>query len=100
MFKKEVIDLKNKFNSRNRSININEIMCVNFSSSDGNINYSIPCTKEDIFAEIEEKLYKEYPNYRETNNIFVFNGCSIQRFKTIAENRIESGKTILLVNSL
>ena len=96
MLKKEVIDLKNKFNYQNRTINRNEMMCVNFNSSDGYINYSIPCTSSDIFAEIEEKLYKEYPKYRETNNFCLYNGETILRFKTIAENKIESGKPIIL----
>ena len=62
MLEKEVINLNNKLNSQNR-INRNEMMCVNFTSSDQNINYSIPCTSSDIFAELEEKLYKEYPKY-------------------------------------
>ena len=96
MLKKEIIDLNNKLNSQNRVININEMMCVNFTSSDGYINYSIPCTSSDIFAAIEEKLYKEYPKYRETNNGFLHNGNLILRFKTIAENKIESGKPIIL----
>ena len=93
MHKKEVLYLRNKLNSQKRNININEMMCVNFISLDQNINYSIPCTKSDIFAEIEEKLYKEY---RDTNNVFLYNGDSIHRFKTISENKIESGKPIIL----
>ena len=96
MHKKEVLYLRNKLNSQKRNININEMMCVNFISLDQNINYSIPCTKSDIFAEIEEKLYKEYPQYRDTNNVFLYNGDSIHRFKTISENKIESGKPIIL----
>ena len=98
MHKKEVLYLRNKLNSQKRNININEMMCVNFISLDQNINYSIPCTNSDIFAEIEEKLYKEYPQYRETNNGFLHNGNLILRFKTIAENKIESGKPIILNN--
>ena len=43
-------------------------MCVYFTSSDQKINYPIPCINTDIFAEVEEKLYKEYPEYRNTNN--------------------------------
>ena len=96
IYKKDMIDLKNKLNYQNRIININEMMCVNFTSLDGYINYSIPCTSSDIFAEIEEKLYKEYPKYRETNNVFLYNGDSILRFKTIAENKIKSGEPIIL----
>ena len=88
--------MKNKLNSPNKTIKKSEIMSVNFSSSDGNINYSIPCIGSDIFAEIEEKLYKKYPKYRENNNIFLYKGSCILRFKTIAENKIENGEPIIL----
>ena len=88
--KKEMIDLKNNL------INKSDMMCVHFSSSNGEINYSIPCVNSDIFEEIERKLYKEYPKYRETNNIFLYNGSSINRLKTIEENKIKSGELILL----
>ena len=93
-------NLKNKLNSQNRFININDVMSVNFISSDGNIHYSIPCISSDIFAEIEEKLYKFYPTYRETNNTFLYNGNSILRFKTLAENKIENGIPITLYNNI
>ena len=71
-------------------------MCVNFISPDHKINYSIPCLDIDIFAEIEEKLYKEYPEYRETNNYFIANGKQILRFKTISQNNIGSGFPVML----
>ena len=45
--KEDWIYLKNKLNSQNKTIKISEIISVNFSSSDGNINYSIPCIDLD-----------------------------------------------------
>ena len=98
--KEEMSNLKNKLNSQNRFFNINDVMSVNFISSDGNIHYSIPAISSDIFAEIEEKLYKFYPKYRETNNTFLYNGNSILRFKTLAENKIENGIPITLYNNI
>ena len=70
--------------------------CVNFTSTDQRINHAIPCLKTDIFAEIEEKLYKEYPEYRETNNYFIANGKEILRFKSIADNNIGNGLPVML----
>ena len=58
---------------------------------DQKIHYPIPCLSTDIFAEIEEKLYKEYPEYRETNNFFIANGKEILRFKSISDNNIGNG---------
>ena len=71
--------------------------CVTFISSDQKIVYAIPCSGDDIFAEIEEILYKEYPEYRETNNTFLANGKEVLRFKSISDNNIGTGKPIMLI---
>ena len=74
-----------------------KIKKVNFVSTDKKLNYSVPCIDEDIFAEIEEKLYKKYPEYRETNNNFIFNGEPVLRFKTISQNNIRSDLPVTMV---
>ena len=79
--------------------NLNDIISLNFSSTDQKINYSLACLKNDIFAVVEEKLYKEYPEYRETNNFFIQSGQSILRFKTLKENNIKPGLPIMLFNN-
>ena len=89
------LQLKNN-NIPNNNVNFNDIMCVNFISSDQNVHYAITCLKTDIFAEVEEKLYKQYPEYRETNNYFISNGKQILRFKTIEENNIGNGLPVIL----
>ena len=72
------------------------MISVNFISTDNNIHYSIPCASTDIFAEIEEKLYKKYPEYRDTNNGFLYKGNNILRFKNLKDNNIENGEPISL----
>ena len=72
------------------------MMCVYFTSSDQNIHYPIPCINTDIFAEVEEKLYKQYPEYRGTNNYFISNGKKILKSKTIEENNIGNGLPVIL----
>ena len=79
------------------NINFNDIMCVNFISSDKNVHYAMSCLKTNTFAEIEEKLYKQYPKYRETNNNFIANGTQVLRFKTIDENKIGNGLPVTLI---
>ena len=69
-------------------------MVVHFISGDGKINYGIQCLKTDIFAEVEEKLYQIYDEYRETNNIFIAKGNIVKRFKKICENNINNGDKI------
>ena len=73
------------------------MMTVNFISSDSKVHFAIPCIKSDIFAIIEEKLYEQYPEYRETNNNFLANGAQVLRFKTIEYNKIGNGLPVELV---
>ena len=80
-----------------KNVDFDDIMCVNFISSDQNVHYAASCLKSNTFAEIEEKLYKQYPQYRETNNSFIANGTQVLRFKTIAENKIGNGLPVTLI---
>ena len=83
--------------NNNFNININDMVCINFISSEQKIHFAVPCIKSNIFAEIEEKLYKQYPAFRETNNTFLVNGTIVLRFKTIAENKIDHGFPVTLM---
>ena len=87
----------NNTNIQNNNVNFNDIMCVQFISSDQNVHYAVPCIKTNTFAEVEEKLYKQYPQYRETNNTFLANGMQVLRFKTIDENKIGNGLPVTLI---
>ena len=84
-------------NNIQKNVDFDDIMCVNFISSDQNVHYAASCLKTNTFAEIEEKLYKQYPQYRETNNNFIANGTQVLRFKTIAENKIGNGLPVTLI---
>ncbi len=55
------------------------------------------CFETDVFAEVEEKLYKKFEEYRETNNNFISKGHGILRFKKICENNIKNGDVIQLI---
>ena len=94
----KLLNLKvNNFNSKGeKMVKESQIAVINFSSLDQKVHYATSCLNSSIFAEIEEKLYKIYPEYRETNNIFIANGKTILRFKTIAENGIGNGFPVVL----
>ena len=96
----ELNNFKAQLNNNNiikKNVDFDDIMCVNFISSDQNVHYAATCLKTNTFAEIEEKLYKQYPQYRETNNSFIANGTQVLRFKTIAENKIGNGLPVTLI---
>ena len=83
--------------SNNDNFKLNEMMCVNFISTNQKVHFAVPCLKKNTFAEVEEKLYQQYPEYRETNNNFIANGTQVLRFKTIAENKIGTGLPVTLI---
>ena len=95
------IELQNEKNKTNKKMfDYNDMIAINFISTDQKINkFPISCVKTDRFAEIEEKLYQEFEEFRETNNTFMVNGTTILRFKKMSENNIKDGDTIQLIKN-
>ena len=91
------LELENIKSQNKKYVDMNKIMTVNFISMDQHIHFAIPCIGTDTFAEVEEKLYKKFPEYRETNNNFIANGEPVLRFKTIAQNKIGSGFPVTMI---
>ena len=88
----KIKDLEMKLLQNNKEINKQQLfdMFIFFESGDQVINHvPIECRSTDTVAEIEEKLYKEYNEFRNTNNTIICNGRNILRFKTLSENGIK-----------
>ena len=85
---------KTKNNQKDTKVERNEMISVFFQHP--NYNYSVACVKNDTFAEVEEKFYKEFPELRNTNNVYLVSGRQVLRFKTIEENKIRNGYPVLL----
>ena len=95
----EIKDLNNKLKNsiqKEMKVDYNDIMVINFISGDFSVNCGIKCLPTDIFAEVEEKLYKRFDNLRNTNNMFMANAKPILRFKKICENNIKDGDVLQL----
>ena len=94
----EINNLKLQIQNKNNNfVNFNDIIIVHFISTDQKINCPINCLKTDTFAEVEEKLYQKYEEYRETNNNYLVERRPIIRFKKICENNIQDGDKIQLI---
>ena len=106
----EIKNLKTQLNSKENElneiklkmekeelVNINDIMVINFISTDSSVHCGIKCLPTYTFARIEEELYKFYDNLRNTDNEFIFNGGKIFRFKKIKENNIHDGDIVQLI---
>ena len=107
--KKQLTDEKNKnknnFHNMNQLNNNREItyinsgekiMAINFVSM-GNqdiTNYNIICKNTDLFVRLEEKLYQDFPQFKDYETYFEVRTKRIKRFKTIEENDIRSNDVI------
>ena len=60
------------------------------------INYSMVCRTTDLFVRLEERLYQDFPKYRNIETFFMVNANRILRFKTLEENKIKSNDIISL----
>ena len=73
-----------------------KIMTVNFVSMGNNDigHYSLPCKKTDLFIRLEERLYENFPEFKEYETFFEVETRRIKRFKTLDENNIKSNDII------
>jgi len=73
-----------------------ETMAIFFTFINQDIHRPISCKNIDTFVKIEEKIYNEYPKYKDYNTYLTVNGNVIKRFKTLEENGIEDGNTVIV----
>ena len=86
----------NKSNIPTNSGKMERVIAVNARTLDQKIIYPMACKKTDIFAEIEEKLYFEFPELKSKKIYFVANWNVVERSFTFERNGIKSGDTILI----
>jgi len=98
--KAEINELKLKIKNDRKEeelVNINDIMVINFISTDSSVHCGIKCLPTYTFAKVEEELYKYYDDLRNYNNEFIVNATKILRFKKIKENNIHDGDIVQLI---
>ena len=59
-------------------------------------NYTMACKTSDLFVRLEERLYHDFPKYRNYETFFMVNTRRIFRFKTLEENKIKNNDIISL----
>ena len=74
-----------------------KLMSLIFTSADQVIHHSIICKNNELFINVENRLYDEgFSEYKESENFFTFNGLKINKNKTIEENNIKNSDVIIL----
>ena len=76
-----------------------KLISVIFTSSDQNMYYSIICKNTQKFIELEQKLYKDYPEYSKSENYFMINGNKVNKKKSLDENKIRNNDIIILTQN-
>ena len=92
---------KNKINEHYDLSSVNEddkIIAVNFVSMVRNDigHFNLICKKRDLFVRLEERLYENFPQYKEFDIYFLVDGRRIKRFKTMEQNNINNNDIINL----
>lgn len=94
---KEINDLRNELlNFKNKGNHSDDKISIHFISFPQDVDIIIQCSKNDIFASVEKKLYQIYGKYQMTENYFIYQGILINKNKTINENKIKDGDTVII----
>lgn len=100
--KKQNEELKKQNKELTQKVNQNNLdkeITVFITSNDQKINCQIKCKENELFSEVEKKLYEKYSEYRETNNSFMIGDRQILKNKTIKENNIKDKDKIKFVKN-
>ena len=94
---KELLPQLNEQETQNNKLNVEKKkLTINFITSDQLIRHSIACFNTDIFSDIEDELYNNYPELKFRDNFFLCGGKVLERMKTLEENEVKDGDKILI----
>jgi hypothetical protein len=95
---KEIKELKMKLSRYPLQLDEGDkLMSLIFTSADKVIHHSVICKNNELFSNVENRLYDDgFPEYKESENFFTFNGVKINKNKTLEENNIKNSDVIIL----
>ena len=73
-----------------------KIIAINFVSMgiQDISNYNLICKNTELFVRLEERLYNDFPQFKNYETYFEVNTKRIKRFKTLEENNIKNKNII------
>jgi hypothetical protein len=94
---KKFVDLNEKLKRYPYDLEENEkLISVIFSSVDQKTHYSLVCKNTHSIYNLEAELYKEYPDYCNSDYYFLCKGKMINKFDSLETNHIKNGDVIIL----
>ena len=99
---KKIAELNEKIKNLNEKINRypfilekgEKMLSIIFASA--SMSYSIICKNTDTINKLEAELYKQYPEFSETNNYFLYKGTVVNKFKQFEELQLKNGDIIII----
>jgi len=73
-----------------------KLISIIFESSDQTMHYSMICKNTDTISVLQKRLYKEYPDFIDSDNIFLSKGNAINRNKSFESYKIKNGDIIVV----
>ena len=73
-----------------------KLMVLTFISEDENFHYSTICKNTENFARFENLIYNEYPEYSNSENIFIVHNKVINKHKSLDNNGIKNNDIITI----
>ena len=95
---KNITDLNAKLKRYPYDLEENEkLISVIFASVDQKTHYSLICKNTHSINYLEAELYKEYPDYWNSDYYYLCKGKIINKFQTLENNQINNGDVIILI---
>ena len=73
-----------------------KLISIIFASSNQTKHYSMICKNTDTISDLEKKLYKEFPDFIDSDNLFLCKGTVLNKFKSFESYKIKNGDIILV----
>ena len=80
----------NSLQQNDRIISVNFVSMGSYDIG----HYSLICKTRDLFVNLEERLYNDFPNFKNYETYFEINGKRIKRFQTLEQNNIKNNDVI------
>ena len=96
--KEKLMKENEQLKQKNQQIKLGNPIEVIINSADQKIkNCKIKSYENELFDDVEKKIYGIFSEYKEINNNFMIGDRQVLRFKTMSENNIKNNDKIILI---
>jgi hypothetical protein len=94
---KNSVEIKKKENLLVLTNDSKDAITLHFNSSDQLLNYAVRCKNTDKFNMVMNKILEKEPKIIEKEFYFISKGNKVKEYKTIKDNNLKDGDTVILL---